>query len=110
MLTWIGLVNPTNAVALVGGIQAMAIFMDAANGAAYSLVPHVNPQYNGIMSGAVGSTGNFGGVMFSVAFRFTNYPKGCWIIGVCSMAIGILMTAIPPIPKSQLKAGGYMSR
>lgn len=90
MLTWIGLVNPTNAVALVGGIQAMAIFMDAANGAAYSLVPHVNPQYNGIMSGyvestrrnsslsrgtdggstsnsAVGSTGNFGGVMFSVA-------------------------------------------
>jgi nitrate/nitrite transporter NarK len=56
MLTWIGLVNPTNAVALVGGIQAMAIFMDAANGAAYSLVPHVNPQYNGIMSGYVEST------------------------------------------------------
>ena len=51
MLTWIGLVNPSNPVALVAGIQAMAMFMDAANGAAYSLVPHVNPQYNGIMSG-----------------------------------------------------------
>lgn len=59
MLTWIGLVNPSNPVALVGGIQAMAIFMDAANGAAYSLVPHVNPQYNGIMSGTVGSTGEY---------------------------------------------------
>jgi NNP family nitrate/nitrite transporter-like MFS transporter len=66
MLTWIGLVNPTNAVALVGGIQAMAIFMDAANGAAYSLVPHVNPQYNGIMSGYVESACR----IFALAARY----------------------------------------
>jgi NNP family nitrate/nitrite transporter-like MFS transporter len=63
-----------------------------------------------IFRSTVGSTGNFGGVMFSVAYRFTNYHKGTWIMGVCSMAIGILMTLIPPIPKSQLKAAGYMSR
>jgi hypothetical protein len=72
MLTWLGLVNPKSAVTLVAGVQAMAIFMDAANGAAYSLVPHVNPQYNGIMSGAVGSTGNFGGVLFSVCVSLTS--------------------------------------
>jgi len=63
-----------------------------------------------LFGSTVGSTGNFGGVMFSVAYRFTNYHKGTWIMGVCSMAIGILMTLIPPIPKSQIKAAGYMSR
>lgn len=28
------------------------------------------------MSGAVGATGNFGGVIFSVVFRYTNYHQG----------------------------------
>lgn len=41
---WIGILDPRSAVTLVGGIAGMAIFMDAANGAAYALVPHVNPQ------------------------------------------------------------------
>lgn len=152
MLLWTGLLNSRNPVVLVGGVMASALFMDAANGAAvriqglstilradektprmastqYSLVPHVNPQYNGIMSGLVGATGNMGGVLFSVGYRFTkyvavrhkieaasdstssdSYHKGTWILGVVAIAIGVLMTIVKPIPKKQLLAGGYMSQ
>ncbi|GHJ86524.1 hypothetical protein NliqN6_2926 [Naganishia liquefaciens] len=110
MLIWTGALNPHSPAVLVGGVMASALFMDAANGAAYSLVPHVNPQYNGIMSGLVGATGNMGGVLFSVGYRFTNYHKGTWILGVVAVAIGVLMTIVKPIPKKQLLAGGYMSQ
>ncbi|KAI5452803.1 hypothetical protein NCC49_000548 [Naganishia albida] len=110
MLIWTGLLNPMSPTVLVGGVMASALFMDAANGAAYSLVPHVNPQYNGIMSGLVGATGNMGGVLFSVGYRFTNYHKGTWILGVVAVAIGVGMTVVRPIPRKQLLAGGYMSQ
>ncbi|KAM0788184.1 hypothetical protein ACM66B_001343 [Microbotryomycetes sp. NB124-2] len=111
MALWVGLLDPTSPVTLVGGICAIALFMDAANGAAYSLLPHVNPQMNGVMSGTVGATGNFGGIIFSVIFRFTGpgYAKGIWIIGVFSCAIGMLICLIKPIPRHQRQAGGYMA-
>ncbi|SCV73119.1 BQ2448_7044 [Microbotryum intermedium] len=108
---WLGVLNSTNIVTVIAGIAGMAVFMDAANGAAYGLVPHVNPHVNGLMSGVVGSTGNFGGVIFSIAFRFTGpgYAKGIEIIGIVSMIVGVLITLIPPIPKAQRMAGGYMA-
>lgn len=81
-----GLLDSTSATVMVLGICLIAIPMDAANGAAYSLLPHVNPQINGVLSGIVGASGNLGGIFFSVAFRYTGpgYAKGIWIIGVCS--------------------------
>ncbi|ORY72909.1 major facilitator superfamily domain-containing protein [Leucosporidium creatinivorum] len=85
MALWVGLVDSPNAAVMVFGIAAIALFMDAANGAAYSLLPHVNPQINGVLSGLVGASGNLGGLLFSVGFRFTgSYARGIWIIGVCS--------------------------
>lgn len=112
MCLWVGLLDPKSPVTLVGGICAIALFMDAANGAAYSLLPHVNPSMNGVMSGLVGASGNFGGVIFSVIFRFTGpgYHRGVWIIGVFSCVIGALICLIKPIPRRQREAGGYMSQ
>lgn len=48
--------------------------MDAANGAAYALLPHVNPHVNGLQSGSVGAAGNFGGIIFScVSLPFPSF-------------------------------------
>lgn len=60
MALWVGLVNPTNAAVMILGIMLIAVPNNAANGAAYSLLPHVNPQINGVLSGIVGASGNFG--------------------------------------------------
>ena len=37
-----------------------AFFLEGANGMNYSLVPHVHPYANGVVSGFVGGSGNFG--------------------------------------------------
>lgn len=45
--------------------------MDAGNGANFGLVPHVHPYANGIVSGLVGATGNFGGIIGAIIFRYS---------------------------------------
>lgn len=44
----------------MGLVTLMAIFCEMANGANFSLVPHVNPSHIGMMSGWVGGMGNLG--------------------------------------------------
>jgi NNP family nitrate/nitrite transporter-like MFS transporter len=50
-------------------------------GANFALVPHVHPHANGIVSGLVGASGNFGGVIFAIIFRFV-LSWGCFAFGV----------------------------
>jgi MFS transporter, NNP family, nitrate/nitrite transporter len=78
--------------------------MDAANGANFSLVPHVYPFANGIVSGIVGAMGNFGGIIGAIIFRYngTHYNKSIWILGVITLAIHILTFWIKPIPQGQI--------
>lgn len=56
------------------------------------------------MSGFIGSTGNLGGIVFAIVFRFTgnNYHKGMWVIGIFFIAMNLLVIWIRPIPKSQI--------
>ncbi|KFY12150.1 hypothetical protein V491_06896 [Pseudogymnoascus sp. VKM F-3775] len=86
----IGLSNPKTELTMFGLFAGMALFTQAANGATFSIVPHVYPSANGIVSGAVGAAGNFGGIIFSVIFRYngTQYERSIWIIGVISGALG----------------------
>ncbi|KAJ8607079.1 hypothetical protein MRB53_040515 [Persea americana] len=74
--------------------------LEAANGAVFSLVPHVFPKNNGIVSGFVGAAGNSGGIFFGLAFRFngTDYHKALWIIGVVILAIQAAVFWVP-MPK-----------
>jgi len=106
---WVGILDPNVPVTLVGGVAGIAIFMDAANGAAYALVPHVHPQVNGIMSGVVGGSGNLGGLVFNIVLRFVGYHQGIYIIGAVSAAVGAGICFIHPIPKSQRGGSGYMA-
>lgn len=103
----IGLTNPKTHNNMFGLIAGMAFFLDAGNGANFSLVPHVHPYANGIVSGCTGATGNLGGIIFAIIFRYNNndYAKVFWIIGIITIAINVSLSWIRPIPKGQI--GGH---
>lgn len=129
----IGLTDSHKKSTMFGLIAGMAFFLEAGNGANYSLVPHVHPHANGkptpsffflshsspldkntqltphqgIISGCTGAAGNLGGIIFAIIFRYNgkNYGKVFWIIGVITIAINLGLSWIRPIPKGQI--GGH---
>ncbi|CAF3659327.1 unnamed protein product [Rotaria sp. Silwood1] len=78
-------------------MTGLAIFMEAANGAIFSLVPAIHPKFTGIVSGVTGASGNVGGILFSLAFRFlgTDYQTALWIIGIICLGSNLAVTCIP---------------
>lgn len=98
----IGVLNPHSQNTMFGLVAGLAIFLEGSNGANFALVPHVNPHANGVVSGMTGATGNFGGVMFAVIFRYNSYAKSFWIIGVITIAMNLALCWIPPISKKQI--------
>ena len=100
----LGVTNPKNLGAMVGLVNVgAAFFLEGANGLNYSLVPHVHPHANGVVSGFTGACGNFGGIIFSVIFlEVGDYATSVWAIGIFIMGINALVCWIPPIPKGQI--------
>jgi NNP family nitrate/nitrite transporter-like MFS transporter len=100
----IGVLNSKSHSTMFGLVAGMAFFLEAGNGANFALVPHVHPFANGIISGVTGATGNFGGIIFAIIFRYlgTNYGKTFWIIGVITIAVNLAVCWIKPIPKGQI--------
>ncbi|ROW11311.1 hypothetical protein VMCG_01569 [Cytospora schulzeri] len=109
LLIVIGRVDPHHLPTFTGLIALMAVFLEAGNGANFSLVPHVHPHANGIVSGVTGGLGNLGGVVFAVIFRFMGDGTDCatafWVIGCIHVGINVLLCWIRPIPKGQV--GGH---
>lgn len=97
----IGVSNPKSEATMFGLFVGLAVFMEAANGANFSLVPHVYPAANGIVSGTVGAAGNFGGIIFSIIFRYngTRYDRSIWIAGVMCIVLNMAVFWIRPVPK-----------
>jgi NNP family nitrate/nitrite transporter-like MFS transporter len=106
MLLIIGQIDPHNQSTMFGLVALMAIFLEAGNGANFSLVPHVHPHANGIVSGFTGAGGNLGGIVFAIIFRFmdagTNYAKSFWVIGVITIVLNLSLSWLSPIPKGQI--------
>ena len=100
----IGLTDPHHEVTMFGLVAGLAIFMDASNGANFAVVPHVHPFANGILSGVVGASGNLGGIIFAIIFRYhgKDYHKVIWIIGAISVAVNVACSWIRPVPKHQI--------
>ncbi|KAK6348794.1 hypothetical protein TWF730_009564 [Orbilia blumenaviensis] len=100
----IGVLDPHHRPTLVALVALLAIPMEMGNGSNFSLVPHVHPHANGILSGLVGAFGNLGGIIFAVIFRYngTNYPKVFWIIGAIMIGMNVVTAWIRPIPKGQI--------
>lgn len=106
-LVAIGVVNSKNKSTMFGLIAGMAFFLEGSNGVNYSVVPHVHPHANGVISGFTGAAGNFGGIIFAIIFRYlgVHYGKAIWIIGVITIAVNLAVSWIRPIPKGQI--GGH---
>ena len=107
MLTIIGFVPNISIHALIAAIAVCAIFTEAGNGANFAVVPHVHPGNNGIVSGLTGASGNLGGIVFALIFRFngSNYHKSYWIMGIISMALSLSISWIR-VPKVFLLYAG----
>ncbi|CAJ2501122.1 Uu.00g039750.m01.CDS01 [Anthostomella pinea] len=109
MLIIIGTVDPKDLPTMIGLIALMAVFLEAGNGANFSLIPHVHPYANGIVSGTTGAGGNLGGIIFSIIFRFvdgsTNYAKTFWIIGIIMIGLNLCLCWVAPLPRGQI--GGH---
>lgn len=104
LVAW-GASNPhqlSTFVCLVG--VGMAFFLEGVNGLVFSVVPHVHPYANGVVSGFTGASGNLGGIIFAIIFRYetAGFGTSIWIIGVISIAIHLAVCWIPPIPKGQI--------
>lgn len=82
----------------------MAFFLESGNGINYALVPHVHPHANGIISGITGASGNLGGIVFAIVFRYNQNDthKAFWIIGVMTIALNAAVAWIRPVPKGQV--------
>ncbi|KAH9931316.1 major facilitator superfamily domain-containing protein [Fomitopsis serialis] len=87
--------DPSLAVVIVIFV-ILALFNEAGNGANFSLVPHCNPNSNGLMTGIVGALGNLGGVFFALIFRMQPKPygKAFWISGVVAIVVNFLLIPI----------------
>ncbi|CAD0085251.1 unnamed protein product [Aureobasidium mustum] len=89
-------------------LTGMFMVITGANGLNYSLVPHVHPHANGLVSGVVGASGNLGGIIFAIIFRYsvegktTLYGRSFYTIGAIMMGIGLLTAWIRPVPKGQI--------
>lgn len=57
-----------------------SIFVQAAEGATYGIVPYVDPASTGSISGIVGAGGNVGAVGFGLAFRQMKKYEGAFYI------------------------------
>lgn len=99
----IGVLDSRDRNTMFGLIGAMAVFLEAGNGANFALVPHVNSSANGVVSGMTGATGNFGGIIYAIVFRYVGTNgKSFWIIGIMACALNLLAMPIRPVSKKQI--------
>ncbi|KAF2751091.1 nitrate transporter-like protein [Sporormia fimetaria CBS 119925] len=100
----IGVLDSKDLSTMIGLIALMAVFMEAGNGANFALVPHVHPFANGILSGVVGASGNLGGVVFAIIFRYngTHYARVFWLMGIIVVVMNLAFVWVRPIPKGQI--------
>ena len=82
-----------NTASLEGAIVVMvffSLFVQAAEGSSYGIVPYVDPPATGSISGIIGAGGNTGAVAFGMGFRELNYKDAFVIMGSCIIASSVL--------------------
>lgn len=83
---------------VMGLVVLCALFGFMANGANYALVPHIASRSNGLMSGIVGATGNAGGIVYALIWRFQaakSSGRPFWISGILCTSLNLLLMLIP---------------
>ncbi|CAJ1933386.1 unnamed protein product [Cylindrotheca closterium] len=78
---------------LTSAIAVMAlfsIFVQAAEGSSFAIVPYINHDVTGSISGIVGAGGNFGAIAFSLIFRQTQNRTAFFYMGCAVVASSLL--------------------
>lgn len=96
LLEGIGLLFFAAAVTLVLAITCMlifALFLKMANGATYGIVPFINKDNVGLISGIVGAGGNCGGMIFGFLFKSQSitYVQAFNYIGIAIICVSLIV-------------------
>jgi len=75
--------NTSNLAGAIVVMIVFSIFVQAAEGSTYGIVPYVNPPCTGSIAGIVGAGGNSGAVGFGLAFRQLASYKDAFIVMGC---------------------------
>jgi NNP family nitrate/nitrite transporter-like MFS transporter len=67
-----------------------SLFVQAAEGSSYGIVPYINPPVTGSIAGIVGAGGNTGAVCFGMCFRELDYKAAFMIMGFCILGTSLL--------------------
>nr|AAD49571.1 nitrate transporter [Cylindrotheca fusiformis] len=97
-----------NTGSLTGAIVVMvffSLFVQAAEGSSYGIVPYVDPPATGAIAGIIGAGGNTGAVAFGMGFRQLDYKDAFIIMGAVICASSVLSVFIC-IPGSSRMIGG----
>lgn len=97
LLEGLGLVLFSGAASLpvaIGLMLVFAFFLKMANGATFGMVPFINEQNMGLVSGVVGAGGNLGGVLFGFLFKMgsLSYTQAFFYIGCIVACMGLLVS------------------
>ena len=74
-----------------------SIFVQAAEGSTYAIVPYVDYAVTGSIAGVVGAGGNVGGVIFSLLFREFDNRTSFLVMG-CLVLASAFLTALIAVP------------
>lgn len=96
LLEGIGLLFFAAAGTLIVAISCMlvfALFLKMANGATYGIVPFVNKDNVGLISGIVGAGGNCGGMIFGFLFKSQSitYIQAFNYIGIAIICVSLIV-------------------
>jgi NNP family nitrate/nitrite transporter-like MFS transporter len=88
-----------NTGSLTGAILVLVVFslfVQAAEGSTYGIVPYVDPPSTGSIAGIVGAGGNMGAVGFGLGFRQLGYKSafiimGCTILGSSFLSLFLVI-------------------
>jgi MFS transporter, NNP family, nitrate/nitrite transporter len=73
---------------------SLAFFIKMSNGVTYSIVPFVNKQALGSVSGIVGAGGNLGAVLATSVFKSMEHRDGFWVIGATIIIVSFLAYSV----------------
>lgn len=86
--------HATSLGAAIAVLVFFSIFVQAAEGSTYGIVPYVNPPITGSISGIIGAGGNTGAFVFSFCFRQLDAKMAFVVMGSTIMCSSVLSVFI----------------
>jgi NNP family nitrate/nitrite transporter-like MFS transporter len=82
--------NTSSLGGAIGVMVIFSLFVEAAEGSTFGIVPYVDPASTGSIFGIVGAGGNSGAVGFGMGFRQLDYESAFAIMGATIMGSAVL--------------------